>query len=143
MSMPLRPQPVDHQLRTNPLTSVCQVTYTHAQVFRIRHGVCLLPSHQHTKMKSLRAMIPILAGAVSLLLGAPTPSATAANKKWTELTGTVPGVSVAGSTLHAASLTWNGGGELDLALGTASDQLALTGALTKGTAGAFALGLTP
>jgi len=54
-----------------------------------------------------------------------------------------PGASVAGSTLHAASLTWNGGGELDLTLGTASDQLALTGALTKGTAGSFLLNLAP
>ncbi|MDR3403870.1 MAG: hypothetical protein P4L99_15345 [Chthoniobacter sp.] len=39
------------------------------------------------KIRSLRPTVPILAGAISLLLGALAPTATAANKKWTELTG--------------------------------------------------------
>ncbi|MEP6668904.1 MAG: autotransporter outer membrane beta-barrel domain-containing protein [Chthoniobacter sp.] len=39
-------------------------------------------------MKSLRRTVPILAGAVSLLLATPVPSAQAANKRWTENTGT-------------------------------------------------------
>ena len=53
-----------------------------------------------------------------------------------------PGINAAG-TLNAASLTWNGGGQLAFDLGATSDQLALTGALTKGSAGAYAFAFTP
>ena len=49
-------------------------------------------------------------------------------------------VGTPGTTLHGASLIWNGGGTLTLQLGSTSfDALALTGALTKGTAGAYTL----
>ncbi|MDR3403869.1 MAG: autotransporter-associated beta strand repeat-containing protein, partial [Chthoniobacter sp.] len=48
---------------------------------------------------------------------------------------------VAGTTLHANSLTWNGGGTLTLQLGATSDQLALTGALTKGSGTGFNINL--
>jgi hypothetical protein len=47
---------------------------------------------------------------------------------------------VAPGTLHGSNLTWNGGGVIDFQLGTnvaGSDMLVLSGALTKGTAGAF------
>jgi autotransporter-associated beta strand protein len=47
----------------------------------------------------------------------------------------------AGTTLHGSSLLWNGGGQLTLQLGVTADEFALTGALTKGTAGAFTLDL--
>ncbi|MEI9894297.1 MAG: hypothetical protein WDN28_10545 [Chthoniobacter sp.] len=40
---------------------------------------------------------------------------------------------LAGTTLHAGSMTWNGGGTLSLQLGATADELALNGALTKGT----------
>jgi hypothetical protein len=46
---------------------------------------------------------------------------------------------VAGTTLHAASLLWDGGGTITLQLGATGDELALTGALTKGAAGAYTL----
>ena len=50
---------------------------------------------------------------------------------------------VAGTTLHGGSLTLNGGGTLSLQIdGAASDQLALTGALTKGSGSGFNLELT-
>jgi hypothetical protein len=48
---------------------------------------------------------------------------------------------VAGTKLHASSLLWNGGGTLTLLLGTTADELVLSGALTKGTAGTFTLNL--
>jgi autotransporter-associated beta strand protein len=41
------------------------------------------------------------------------------------------------ATLNAASLTWNGGGQLAFDLGASSDKLALTGALSKGAAGVY------
>ncbi|HEY0946792.1 MAG TPA: autotransporter-associated beta strand repeat-containing protein [Opitutaceae bacterium] len=44
------------------------------------------------------------------------------------------------TTLHAGQLTWHGGGLVRLTLG--EGQLALTGALTKGPAGAYAFALT-
>ncbi len=57
--------------------------------------------------------------------------------------GTIaPGIGGAG-TLPAASLTWNGGGTLAADLGAVSDQLALTGALTKGSAGAYTVAFAP
>ena len=50
--------------------------------------------------------------------------------------GTVrPGGATPGSTLSAASLTWNPGGAIGFDLGASANQLALTGALTKGDAG--------
>jgi autotransporter-associated beta strand protein len=49
---------------------------------------------------------------------------------------------VAGTTLHASSLVWDGGSQLTLQLGLTGDKLALTGALTKGAAGTFTLDLT-
>jgi len=45
-----------------------------------------------------------------------------------------PGAAATGistATLHLGSLTWNSGGQLNLQLGTTSDLLAVTGALTK------------
>lgn len=48
---------------------------------------------------------------------------------------------IAGTTLHASSLLWDGGGQLTLQLGVTGDKLALTGALTKGAAGTFTLDL--
>ncbi|WP_165920171.1 autotransporter domain-containing protein [Chthoniobacter flavus] len=57
----------------------------------------------------------------------------------------VPGIvtpGTPGSTLHGASLTWDGGGTVALQFGGAAvDQLALTGALTKGAPGAYNLEL--
>jgi rhamnogalacturonan endolyase len=49
------------------------------------------------------------------------------------------------ATLSGASLTWNGGGKfaVDLGASGSSDALALSGALTKGTAGTFAIALAP
>jgi autotransporter-associated beta strand protein len=47
----------------------------------------------------------------------------------------------AGTTLHAPSVLWNGGGQLNLQLGATADQLALSGALTKGTLGTYTLDL--
>jgi autotransporter-associated beta strand protein len=45
-----------------------------------------------------------------------------------------------GTILHATSMIWNSGGTLTLQLGSsANDALALTGALTKGSAGAYTL----
>jgi HYR domain len=53
-----------------------------------------------------------------------------------------PGSPTQNGTLQAASLTWNGGGAVALDLGPASDALVLTGALSKGVAGTYALALT-
>jgi len=52
-----------------------------------------------------------------------------------------PGVTPSLQTLNAGALTWNGGGDIKLELGAngVSDALALSGALTKGTAGSFDL----
>jgi MYXO-CTERM domain-containing protein len=48
----------------------------------------------------------------------------------------------ADTTLHGSSLIWNGGGTISLELGaTTGDELNLTGALTKGTAGTFTIDL--
>ncbi|HKX30578.1 MAG TPA: Ig-like domain-containing protein [Blastocatellia bacterium] len=47
-----------------------------------------------------------------------------------------PGGASSGSTLTAASLTWNAGGAMVFELGSAANQLAVTGALTKGGSGA-------
>ena len=46
-----------------------------------------------------------------------------------------PGGSAPGSALTAASLTWNAGGTMAFTLDGSANQLALTGAFTKGTAG--------
>src|SRR5207248_1446894 len=49
---------------------------------------------------------------------------------------------VAGTTLHAGSMTWNGGSTLSLQVGASfADELALLGALTRGTSGTFTLNL--
>ena len=51
-------------------------------------------------------------------------------------------VGSAGTTLHGSSLIWNGGGTITLQLGASPsevDELALTGALTKGTAGLWTI----
>jgi autotransporter-associated beta strand protein len=58
--------------------------------------------------------------------------------------GTVkPGVGspgVPGTRFHGSSLLWDGGGTLDFQIGaSATDELLLTGALTKGTAGTFTI----
>lgn len=55
------------------------------------------------------------------------------------------GGSTAIAPLTAASLTWNGDGALalDLAATNTSDQVVLSGALTKGTAGAYTVAFTP
>jgi autotransporter-associated beta strand protein len=51
-------------------------------------------------------------------------------------------VGTPGTTLHASSLIWNAGGTLTLQLGpSAGDALVLTGALTKGTAGAYTVNI--
>jgi autotransporter-associated beta strand protein len=49
----------------------------------------------------------------------------------------LPGI--AGTKLHASSLIFNGGGTLEFQIGATTDQILLSGALTKGTAGAFTL----
>ncbi len=49
---------------------------------------------------------------------------------------------VAGTILHGTSLTWDGGAAVNLQLGVTSDQLALTGALTKGLPGNYNLALS-
>ena len=53
-----------------------------------------------------------------------------------------PGIGGAG-TLAAASLAWNGGGTLVYDLGASADQLAIAGALTKGTGGVYAFAFNP
>ncbi len=57
--------------------------------------------------------------------------------------GTVmPGVNsigTAGTKFHGSSLLWNGGATLDLQVGSTADELLLSGALTKGTAGTFTI----
>ena len=58
--------------------------------------------------------------------------------------GTVaPEGSSAVDTLSAASLNWNGGGKLAFDLDSASDRLALSGALTRSGAGAYEFVFTP
>ncbi|HEY8995378.1 MAG TPA: MBG domain-containing protein, partial [Lacunisphaera sp.] len=58
--------------------------------------------------------------------------------------GTIaPGGAGAAAALNAASLTWNAGGVLAFDLGTAADQLVLTGALTKGGTGSYVFQLAP
>lgn len=51
---------------------------------------------------------------------------------------------VAGTTLHGSSTTWNGGSTLSLQIsnGSIADALALSGALTKGTAGTFTIAIS-
>ena len=48
-----------------------------------------------------------------------------------------PGQASAGSVLTAASLTWNGGGTLELDLSASASRLDLSGALLKGASGAY------
>jgi fibronectin-binding autotransporter adhesin len=53
-----------------------------------------------------------------------------------------PGVNslgLAGTRFHGSSLLWNGGGTLKFQIGSTSDELLLSGSLTKGTTGAFDL----
>jgi autotransporter-associated beta strand protein len=52
------------------------------------------------------------------------------------------GTTSANTALRGSSLLWNGGGTITLELGaTTGDELNLTGALTKGTAGSFTIDL--
>jgi autotransporter-associated beta strand protein len=46
---------------------------------------------------------------------------------------------VAGTVLHGSSIVWNGGGTLTLQIGSVSDELVLSGKLTKGSAGVFTI----
>lgn len=57
--------------------------------------------------------------------------------------GAISPAGASAGTLTAASLTWNGGGRLVANQGATTDRLALTGALTKGTAGSFVVAFTP
>ncbi|HEY3898205.1 MAG TPA: autotransporter-associated beta strand repeat-containing protein [Chthoniobacter sp.] len=43
----------------------------------------------------------------------------------------------AGTALHGSSLLWNGGGTVSFQIGTTADDISLSGALTKGSAGTF------
>jgi autotransporter-associated beta strand protein len=55
-----------------------------------------------------------------------------------------PGVAsptVAGTKFHGSSLLWNAGGALSFQIGSTSDELMLSGALTKGTLGTFEIDL--
>ncbi len=55
-----------------------------------------------------------------------------------------PGVNsptVAGTKFHGSSLLWNAGGALSFQIGSTPDELLLSGALTKGTAGTFEIDL--
>ena len=47
------------------------------------------------------------------------------------------------ATLNGNSLTWNGGGKMAFDLDTSSDQLALSGALNKGSAGSYQFVFNP
>jgi autotransporter-associated beta strand protein len=46
---------------------------------------------------------------------------------------------VAGTKFHGSSLLWEGGAALELQIGSTADELLLSGALTKGTAGTFTI----
>jgi autotransporter-associated beta strand protein len=82
-------------------------------------------------------------GTVSLNGGQLAGTGTTAKAIVLNAGGTVsPGIGGAG-TLGGSSLTWNGGGQLALDLGASGDLLALSGALTKGSAGAYTVVLTP
>ena len=54
-----------------------------------------------------------------------------------------PGGALNGSVLHGTSLTWNAGAVMSFNLDNTTSQLALTGALTKGSAGAHNFVFTP
>ena len=54
-----------------------------------------------------------------------------------------PGGAMNGSVLHGTSLTWNADAVMAFDLDTTTSQLALTGALTKGSAGAHNFVFTP
>jgi autotransporter-associated beta strand protein len=45
----------------------------------------------------------------------------------------------AGTTLRGTSLTWNGGGAINFQIGTTADDITLSGALTKGSAGSYVI----
>jgi autotransporter-associated beta strand protein len=53
-----------------------------------------------------------------------------------------PGIGGVG-TLNAASLTWNGGGQLAFDLGAPGDSLAFSGAFSKGQPGAYTFSFSP
>jgi autotransporter-associated beta strand protein len=48
---------------------------------------------------------------------------------------------VAGTKLHTASVVWNGGGTFEFQLGASADELIMSGALIKNTAGTFTIDL--
>jgi autotransporter-associated beta strand protein len=54
-----------------------------------------------------------------------------------------PGVTSAPAALSGTSLQWNGGGRIAMDLGNGSDQLVLSGALTKGAGGEHEFVFTP
>ena len=54
-----------------------------------------------------------------------------------------PGGEMNGSVLHGTSLTWNADAVMTFDLDNTTSQLALTGALTKGSAGAHNFVFTP
>jgi hypothetical protein len=61
------------------------------------------------------------------------------NNGGTIFPGTGPTPTI-GTVLSGTSLTWNGGGTISLQLGVApNDEIKLTGALTKGSAGTFTI----
>jgi autotransporter-associated beta strand protein len=51
----------------------------------------------------------------------------------------IASIGTPGTKFHGSSLTWNGGGTLDFQIGSTADELLLTGALKKGTAGTFTI----
>lgn len=57
--------------------------------------------------------------------------------------GRVSPAGPAAGALSATSLVWNAGGRLALNLGTGTDRLVLSGALTKGGSGAYPVDFTP
>ncbi|WP_138223145.1 Ig-like domain-containing protein [Nibricoccus aquaticus] len=82
-------------------------------------------------------------GAVNVNSGALTGTGTI-NKAVVLNSGAVVSPGIGGSgTLTAASLTWNAGGTLAFDLGAVSDKLAISGALSRGTSGAYTFAFTP
>jgi autotransporter-associated beta strand protein len=88
---------------------------------------------------------PGLGGKGTIIDGVTLNSGGTINPGDITLVGTAPAPQV--GTLTAGSLTWNGGGKMafqlgDPSLAANSDELALNGALTKGTTGTFAFTFT-
>ncbi len=133
-------QPFDIALN-GPLTGAGGFTKTGAGTLTLT-GANTFTGSVSINAGTLAVSGSLAAGGAVTIEGTGTLTGSGAIAKPVVLNGTL---APHAATASAPSLTWNGGGSLALALGAnnVSGQLALSGALTKGTAGSYTIAFAP